>query len=313
MASQIYIPFLNPVKFVELNRTQAAQYESRHMDDYLFADQLQAWQTKVGFRQKWTIHDAVNLQFESNFGGVQVQVVDCELNVFLTQNATQVRRNLQLDGFFIYQTTISWNGFTPGVYYILLTLGGTTQMISEPQQLYTSLPGSLLFEYTNSKFFGDIIFETGFSPSVRLDAAVLIPEAPGNLRSAYIDQQYNATTLKGLPHRSFNLVIEKDHGAPPWMADMMNWIFSCDNVSIDGKPYAVVDANIEGNQLDPQYPLRAYSIKVQEGINRSSKIVGVSVDPNKRLLITHVIDATIYHDIYADAGSNLITIENMTE
>lgn len=310
MANLIYIPYGNPVRFYEYDKVPLPQYESRHIDDYIFRDQLMDWNTRADYKQKWLKADSFPLQFESTFSGIQIQVIDCEENVLLTQTATQVRKNLKIPDMYVYQSTISWDDFDPGTYFIKLTLGGTKIMISEPQEVFLSLPNSLLFQWSNSKFHGDIVFETGITMKVRFEGC-LLPDNPGNERTGYIDQRYNPTTLKSIPYRTYNLIIEKDFGAPAWVGDMLNWIFSCDNVTIDGKPYAITDANIESDQLDPQYPMKTYSVKVQDGINRSSKIVGVDVDPNRRLLITHVIDATIFHDVYADAGSNLIIVEGI--
>jgi hypothetical protein len=310
MANQIYIPKLNPVRFYGYPHTQLPQYESRHMEDYSFADQLMSWQTRVEYRQKWTVNDTLRLQMHSNFGNIQIQIIDCHENVYLTQSFTQVLQNSKIPDYFVYETAISFSGITPGVYFFLLTLGGVTKMVSEPQQVYSTLPESLLFEYKNSKWHGDIIFETGFSPSFRIPA-ILLPELPGKERTSYVDQKWNPSTLKSISHRSYNLVVEKDRGGAAWIADLMDRIFSCDSVFIDGRSYAVFDANFEAAEADAQYPMKAYSIKVMEGINRASKIVNAEIDTNKRLLITHVLDATIFGNLNATPNTNLITIESI--
>jgi uncharacterized protein (DUF697 family) len=49
-------------------------------------------------------------------------------------------------------------------------------------------------------------------------------------------------------------------------------------------------------------------LKVQEGINRASKIVGVDVDSSKKLLIVYQIDGTVFGDLSEQAGSNLVPI-----
>jgi hypothetical protein len=310
MANQILIPYLNPVKFVEFNRSQPAQYESRHLDDYLFADQLRSYQTRVEYKQKWTVNDAIKLQFESNFDPIQVQIIDCQMNVYRTQNATRIRTNKYVTGFYVYEVTTSLALIDPGVYFLLLTLGGSTQMISEPFQVSATLPESLLFEYNNTHFHGDVLFETGFTPSLRVEA-ILDDEPPANERTGYIDQKFNATVLKSVPYRVFTLTAGHREGVPSWVAHKLNWIFSCNNVMIDGKPYAVFDANIEGNQLDPQYPMRPYSVKLREGVNSSSKAVGVTLDANKKMVVSLVLDSTVFGDLSEQAGNNLITITSV--
>jgi hypothetical protein len=150
MANQIYIPKLNPIRFYEYPFSQQAQYESKHFDDVPFADQLMSWQTRTTHKQKWTINDTVPFQFEGNFDSIQIQVIDCNETLYHTSVVSKVAANTKIPGFFIYEKHLSLASFAPGVYFFLLTLGGTTQLISEPQQIFSSLPDSLLFEYKNS-------------------------------------------------------------------------------------------------------------------------------------------------------------------
>jgi hypothetical protein len=68
---------------------------------------------------------------------------------------------------------------------------------------------------------------------------------------------------------------------------------------------------MEPIETDPEYPMKPYTLKVQEGINRSSKAIGVQTDPNKRLIISTIMDSTIFGDTSEEAGNNLITIQSV--
>jgi hypothetical protein len=309
MANQIYIPFLNPVRFVELDPVELPQYLTKHFDDYWFKEQLQPFETMVEFKQKYQTSDTIYLQFEANFASIQMQVIDCEQTVLLTQVATQVRANKYLAGYYVYELTLSLDAFSAGTIWLKLNLGlGSKFMISEPIDVAETWPGTILFQYYNSKYHGDVIFETGIVFGLRCDALIRRLD-PGNERTAYRDQKLNPTMLKVRPFRAFELVIGHRVGVPDWVVDKMNWIWSCDNVQCDGKSFAVLEDNkFEDKEIDPRYPMRQWSLNIQEGINRASKIVGVDVNPNKKLMIVYQIPGTVFGDLSENAASNLIPI-----
>lgn len=309
MANIIYIPLLNPVKFVELDPVQLPQYLTKHFDDYWASEQLQGYETIVKVKQKYQTSDTIYIQFESNFASIQMQVIDCDQTVLLTQAATQVRANKYLAGYYVYEITLSLAAFSAGTIWLKLSLGlGAKFMISEPIELAETWPGTILFQYSNSKYHGDVIFETGIVFGFRCEA-VLRRLDPGNERTQYRDQKLNPTTLKVRPFRAWELGIGHLTGIPDWVIDKMNWIWSCDNVLCDGKSFAVLeDSKFEDQEIHKQYPLRHWTLNVQEGINRASKIVGVDVDSSKKLLVVYQIDGTVFGDLSLQAGSNLVPI-----
>lgn len=309
MANIINIPFLNPIRFVELDPVELPQYLTKHFDDYWFKEQLQPYETVVDFKQKYQTSDAIYLQFEANFAAIQMQVIDCDQNVLLTQSATQIRENKYLPGYYVYELTLSLATFSEGTIYLKLNLGlGSKLMISEPVQVAETWPNTILFQYSNSKYHGDVIFETGIVFGFRCEAVIRRLD-PASDRTYYRDQKQNPTTLKVRPYRAFELGIGHLTGIPDWYIDKMNWIWSCDNVQCDGKSFAVLDdSKFEDQEIDKRYALRHWTLNIQEGINRASKIVGVDVNPNKKLMIVYQIDGTVFGDLSAQAGSNLVPI-----
>jgi hypothetical protein len=310
MANQIYISYANPVNFYEVTPADIPQYLSRAMDDYLFTNRIRTDQTELSYKQKWTVHDAIPLQFETNFDPIQIDVIDCTGHVYFSVNAVKRSQNKNIPGYYAYEVNLSLAALSEGTYYLYMTLGGTTLMISEPFEVGDGA-GTILFEYNNSAYHADILFQTGIMLRFRVEG-VLKNFDPSSERTSYRDQRLNPTVLKSVPFRSWELHIGKDYGVPDWVADKLNWIFSCDNVLIDGKPYAVLeDSKIEGADIHPMYPMRSYTIKIQEGINRASKIVGVAVDPNKRIFVAAFVDTTIFGDLSGEAGDNLIQIQDV--
>lgn len=309
MANLINIPFLNPVRFVELDPVELPQFNTKHFDDYWFKEQLQPYETDVVFKQKYQINDTIYLQFEANFASIQMQVIDCEQTVLLTQSATQVRANKYLPGYYVYEITLSLAAFSAGTIWLKLNLGlGSKFMISEPIELAENWPNTILYQYSHSKYHGDVIFETGIVFGFRCEAVIEDYE-PGSERTSYRDQKLNPTTLKVRPFDSFTVVAGHRTGIPAWVVKKMNWIWSCDNVLLDGKSFAVLDdGKLEDREINKQYPMKHWALKIQEGINRASKIVGVDVNPNKKLMVAYQIPGTVFGDLSENAGSNLVPV-----
>lgn len=309
MANLINIPFLCPVRFVDLDPVELPQYQTKHFDDYWFKEQLQPYETVVDFKQKFQTSDTIYLQFEANFASIQLQVINCDQTVLLTQAATQMRANKYMAGYYVYEITLSLAPFSAGTIWLKLNLGlGSKFSISEPIEIAQTWPNTILFQYNNSKYHGDVVFETGIVFGFRCEAVIRRLD-PSSERTFYRDQKLNPSTLKVRPFRSFELGIGHLTGIPDWMIDKMDWIWSCDNVLLDGKSFAVLDDNkFEDQEIHKQYALRHWTLNIQEGINRASKIIGVDVNPNKKLLVLYQIDGTVFGDLSAQAGSNLVPI-----
>lgn len=318
MANQIYIPILLPDRFVEIDPVQLPQYLTKHFDDYWDSEQRQSFETPVFYKAKWQTSDTIYYQFESNFAAINLKLIDCDQNVIIDQNSVQVRANINMPGFYVYENTLSMASVPPGTYWRKLTLGdGTTTMISEPMEVAETWPGTILYEYKNSTFHGDVIFETGIQFGIRVEAFITRLD-PANLRTAFRDQKQNPTILKSVPYREWKNIIGKKSpngqvsGVPDWVIDKLNWVWSCDSVSLDGKSFAVADgANFEEQEVDKVYPFRSWVLKIQEGFNQYSKIVNPVIDPNKRLIVAGMIDSTLFGDLSENAGSNLVPVENV--
>jgi hypothetical protein len=310
MSNLLRISKLNGVIFYEITPALVPQYLSKDADDYPLVDQLRREQTPVIYAQKWINNDSIPLQFASDFSDIQIQIVDCHGVPFLSPFIPTKRKADKFNpGNYVYEANIALNSLTPGRYWLKMILnGGAKLMISEPMDVAASHRDTFLFEYWNTKYFGDILFETGIHLRLRVEC-IKSKVDQSNARSAFIDQRYNPQVLNAVPYRQIDLLFGKDYGVPDWIAEKINWIFSCDNVLVDGKPYAVIqDSKLEPVDVDPIYPMRPFTLKVQDGINRASKLVGVDVDPSKKYYTNISVDSTIFGDTSENAGSNIIQI-----
>lgn len=312
MDNQIIIPFCAPVRFYDLDQQPLPQYNTRQFDDYVESAQRKSWETPVSYKQKWQTSDTVKFQFTSNFAAIQLQLIDCEGNSVISQAATPVRANTYVPGFYIYENTASLASVPPGIYYWKLILGGITIMISGPQHVKEQWPDTILHEYKNSRFFGNVVYETGIVFGFRCEG-FLTRLAPGNERTLYNDQRMNPTVLKSVPFRGWTMQYGmRNGGIPDTIVDVLNWIWSHDYVTADGKLFAVAEgANLEATEIDKVYPFQQWSLELQEGINYTGKYINPQLDTNKRIIIIGMMDATLFGDLSENAGSNLVPINNV--
>jgi hypothetical protein len=66
---------------------------------------------------------------------------------------------------------------------------------------------------------------------------------------------------------------------------------------------------LEFSDEDDDYPLRAITINLQEGLNRASKIVNPDINTNIKLVVIGVGDTLLFGDLSANSSSNLVPIE----
>lgn len=310
MANQIIIPDMNPVEFYEMTPAEVPQYISKPYGKYPFLVQNRnrKWLNQVGYKQKWATSDVTYLQFESNFEPIQLQVVDCHDIARLTQNSLQKRANKYIAGYYVYENTVSWATIPPDkTYWIKLILPDGKVWISEPIEVKVIHKNTLLLEYRNSRYHGNIIFETGIKFGFRVEATIGFLD-PGSENIIYNDQKRNPTLLNSKTFRGWPLSIGGSRGCPDWVYDKLNNIWSCNEVTIDGISYARAgDGKFEFTTAE-RYLLRGSRMNIMEGINRGYKVAGVGIDPTKKLVVQFQLDGTVWGDISSQAGSNLVPI-----
>lgn len=310
MANQIIIPDLNPIEFYEMTPAEVPQYISKPYGKYpfLIQNKNRKWLNQVGYRQKWQTSDVTYLQFQSDFEPIRLDVVDCYDIARLTQNSLQKRANKYMPGYYVYENTVSWATLPPDKFYwIKLILPDGKVWISEPIEVKVTHKNTLLLEYRNSRYHGNVIFETGIKFGFRVEATIGFLD-PGSENTIYNDQKHNPTLLNSKTFRAWPFQIGGTRGCPDWVYDKINNIWSCNDVTIDGISYARTgDGKFEFTTAE-RYLLRGATMNIAEGINRGYKIAGVNVDPTKKLVVTFQIDGTVWGDISSQAGSNLAPI-----
>jgi len=182
-------------------------------------------------------------------------------------------------------------------------------LVSEPLNILVSHPNTVFLEYKNSRYHGDVIFETGREFGLRVEGTIGVNSfTPGGKRQVYEDEKLNPTVLSAKPYRTFTLSIGGSSGVPDWMIDKLMWIWSCDNVLVDGKSYAMTDESFDFKTEDG-YPMRGVNIKIREGINRGSKILTASGNQDQKLIIGINIETKLFGDLSGSGSSNTVKIK----
>lgn len=265
----IYQPFLNPVKFVTVGYSQDSRYNSRDMDDWKYIQTIPEWITSRCYCQKWQKNDTINLQFTSDAGPITYQFLNKDENVEYSGSFTQVGTG-PIAGFFLYEASIPLASFNEGKYYLKI-IGTTITLLSEPLNIRTLHANTVLLEYTNASFKDDVIFETGFSPSLRIEGTVQY-KSPASKDTLFEDQVLNQSLLSSRGYDLYEFLIGSSEGIPDYLIKKLNRILGCSTVMYDGIEYTKNDgAKFEPAEMD-DYPMRVWTIELRERLNRSSTI-----------------------------------------
>lgn len=314
MANALYIPFINPVRFYDPNRAVTDKYQTPHFDDFLFAERLLQWQTPADYLQVWQTTDIIYLQFESTFDPIVVDLVDQYGSVIITLPALVGLPNFYYANTYSYEVSMSLATVATGCYRLRITagtVGGQKVYWSGWQYISAEkIPGTVLMEYYHNKFHEDVMFETGIKYQFRVFAH-LGALKPGRSDERYKDQRYNPSLLSSRSYRQFDFVTGDEFGVPDDVIDLLNRIWGCSTVLIDGKSFAVADGqNMEFVEVE-DFPKRGVKLVIEEGNNRASKILSQEVDETKKLTYGIVVDAKVWGDTSNQGSSNVVPINDV--
>jgi hypothetical protein len=313
----IYIPFANPVKFFDPDRATLDAYFTKHFDEFPFAERLYAWQSPEDYKQIWQTSDIIYLQFESTFDPIIVELLDQYGTAQITLPALIGLPNKYYPNTFAFEVAMSLASVTTGCYRLQVTAGtGEGQKVYLSNWQYISeekIENSLLLKYKHSRFHEDIMFESGIEFQYRLMGHIGFM-TPGRQDEAYKDQKLNPAILSSKTFRQFLLVFGDEFGLPDDVIDLLNRIWSCDTVTVDGKSFGITDGGrFELIEVDEgRYPKRGVRLTVEEGNNRNSSIFAQTTDTTKKLQYGIVVEAKVFGDLSNQGSSNtvpLITVE----
>lgn len=316
MANQLYIPSINPVTFYNRALTQIPKYFTKHFDDYPFELRSHPWLQQASFERIWQVTDIINLQFISSFDPITVQLVDQYGNVKINLPALIGLPNKFIAGTYAFEVSMSLAGLNTGCYKVVITAGtgdGAITLTSGCQYISSDpMPETICIEYFNSRFTKDVIFETGVKFQIRVQGWIDYDRSGRAVKQEYYrNQPYTNELLSSKSARNFPVYFGDAKGLPTDVTDLIEQIWECDNVSIDGAPFGIADgAKIEFTDIEG-YRLRGMKTTIEPGINRNSRLYSVNTDTTQRLMSTIIVSAKVFGDTSNQGSTNTVPVYNV--
>jgi hypothetical protein len=262
------IPLLSPIKFVPHTNTPGV-----HFDDNWCYNQIKDFESKIRYRQKWQVGDQTVLQITSTIAPASIKVYNCKQVQVGTIAWTLITSGTAS----VYHATINLDSsYASGankalyLYFKCQLLDTVFEWISEPIHVAVNWPNTSVFTYSNSYNAHDAWFVgTSYAPKFRCEAQVMA-FTPDRERASFVDELYDTKTLSATPFRKFKLEVGTATGVADWVVDVLNRIFACDTVSINGKRYDTEEgAKWDINRIKG-YPLIGASIDIVPSVNETS-------------------------------------------
>lgn len=312
--NEIFISDLSPIRFYEVTSTQSASYHTKRFDDFPFSQQLLPWQEPKFYVQKWEKVDVFKLQIETDFEPVQLHIVDSRGISVDIINFVKKLNNKYDTTKWAREAIIDMSALPDGCYGFDIYVAGqsTAYLFSEPFHLKEKWENTLLFEYSSSDMYHQgVLFGTGIAFKFRVEGTLDYPKFGANTTGA-IDQQQNPVITNSIPTVKYPCVIGGTFGVPPWVPKLLSNIFSCDNILIDGKPCGKEpDEELSYNEED-NYPMKAVTFELMEGINRPGKIFNPAFDVNKKFMAIFNINSRVFGDANPAGPNDTIAITGLT-
>jgi hypothetical protein len=309
MANSIIIPHLLPIRFVPVG---TPAYKTFFSDWY--RNLVQYYEKPDDYFQKWIEGTIIRLQFQANFGPVQLQILDCSGKVLSIVPALAVATELYDTGFTTYEAT-----FTPpvmaGTWFVLINAGigeGLQQFISEPQITPAHPRGLLTVKYSNSFNDDQVVFDTGIEFNMNVEAIIseFIPKAKATV---WEDQPMNLRAIEAIPYQQFKLIVGNGFGVPDWVIDKLNRIVCCTDVFFDSIQYTrVAGAEWQPTRAD-RYARAGWRLDIQPTLNSAALRGENNFSPAQNFTIVYNIDTRVFGYFNGPAGSNIVQITAVQE
>lgn len=310
MNNEIFFSMLNPAVFYDRARTLLPQYNTKFHKDFPALETLKSWQGYGRYFQKWQNNDTIFLQAISNIGPIDVKLFNCRGSMVRSWQFTRKQKHKRFPDYFIYEAGLALNDLPKGRYQLVILVGNPVQLTLESDWIDIApvWPNTVLLEYSNSFYYADAIFDTGWSPNFRVEGWFR-PKAPTSKDELYTDQTYNQVLLFSDPYQVLTFLIGPSTGVPDWVPESLNWILGCDQVYYDGWQLAKADGAKFEEVREDGVPFRGYAIELQPSKRRASKIHTVTgVGSQKKVLVALNVDTQGFADTTQGSASNVIQI-----
>lgn len=262
--STVNIPLLNPIRLVQTNNP----YIKR------FSESMASFETEASYIQPWNNEDCINFQFSTNMANpyVYARIINTDGN--FVAGFTRVMYENR-GGLYYYQYALSLASIPEGYYYVHLTISSPpflANFYSEPIHVAASHENTIKIRYSHDQNDYGILFipspEWPMILQMRVEGGFLAEHFnPASKDVIFINQTYEVSLVNSVPFVTQKLTLGNGLGLPFWMADKVNRIFSCNQVTIDGVNFTKLEgAKMEGVK-EKLYPLAWWSLDVIQNNN----------------------------------------------
>jgi hypothetical protein len=275
-----------PLHFVRIAPEDIPQYTFPHMDDYFLSNRLRDSQRSVvKYYQPYSVNDVLAFQLQSDSGPVLFKIKKCTGQT-ISSTAFTKKQTDPVDGVTsIYELTKAFATTPPGEYFGVLNFAGVDMYICDPFRVISEPVNTLFFEYKNSRYYRNIIFETGWEGNIRI-TGLLRMKPPAAKDTVYEDQVLDTVMVQSKPYRIWELLVGAFETIPDWMIDKFNEILGCDSLKIDGKYFTKTEgAKWEETENVGYGALKTYSIELREMINRGAIDFDGEIDTDEEMSV----------------------------
>jgi hypothetical protein len=289
--NSIFCSFLSPVQFVPSGQVLPSKYHTFSRNYFWFVEQVTRWINQNNYWQPWQNEDPCNLQFITrDLNQVTVNLYDCAGNLISATPLTQKSSNAIVAPYFLWEGTIDLSTLPASGYYMTAVAGSgaiTATLISEGLNVQANWLDTLLFEYTHSSNNYCVIFDTGYSPAMRI-RGMFDNQFKQKFKAAfYIDQMQDSQVLNAFPYETTPLWCGLDDGIPDYVHRKVTWALLCNGCMIEGEGFSIDDGAGWEETFIAGNPKKFQKIEIRP----SQNIYGISAtaagaDTDTSMLIT---------------------------
>lgn len=281
MPNKVYISSALPVKFHPYDPVSTPNYLTKFFDENFHVDTLSEGYEYMKYAQPFHKTDSIDIQVQSDFAPIRIKVIGKNEIVKATYLMNQVAQNELEPGMFVYEQSITGAGLKDDCYFLKMELGNPVleTLISEPIYFKDLHEKSVLLKYKGVGIYADIIWASGFNPSIRVLGSLRYKQ-PASKDTFHEEQELGLKLLDSKPFSIWEFILHSSYIPPDWLIDKLNWILGCKTVLYDGRQFSKNEGAKFENYIIELRPSRNTARKTfdNDGLNLGPDSFVVSVD-----------------------------------
>lgn len=241
--NSIFCSFLSPVQFVPSGQVLPSKYHTYSRNYFWFVEQITRWINQNNYWQPWQTDDECNLQFITrDLSPVTVNLYNCSGTLISATELTQQSSNAIAPPYALWEGTIDLSSLPAGGYYMTAVAGNgalSATLISEGLNVQEDWPDTVLLEYVDASNKYCMVFDTGYSPAMRI-RGLFDNQFKQKFKGAfYTDQMQDIQVLNAFPYETTSLWCGLDDGIPDYVHKKVCWILLLTGTMIEGEGFSI--------------------------------------------------------------------------